>query len=150
MSVIDLPLAEDRKAGPQFGWYGVEYYKNLARQRPLTEREKHELSDAQQFAATGVSDFDRKLARNRERLRVYWLSNSDEDDSRALMTAKQRAGIDFEQCNAETPTTFSCTKACFDLCTPGDSSCLAPCEVRCGAPTCARTTPCYNPTWLPY
>lgn len=150
MSVIDLELAESRKMGPELGSYGVEYYRNLARQRPLTEKEKYELADAQELARTGVSDLDRKLARNRERLRVYWLSNSDAlADDLALMTARDRAGIDFEQCKAERPA-FSCTKPCFDLCIPGNAPCLSACYVKCGAPTCARTSACLNPTWLPY
>jgi hypothetical protein len=154
MSVIDLELAEDRKMAPEVGSYGVEYYRNLARQRPLTEKEKHELSDAQELARTGVSNLDRVLARNRERLRVYWLSNGDAlADDLALMAARQRAGVDFEQCKAEKPE-FSCTKPCSDLCisgTPGNNTpCLSACYVKCGGPTCARTMACLNPTWLPY
>ena len=154
MSVIDLELAEGRKISPELRaeivTHGVEYYRNLARQRPLTEKEKHELSDAQEFARTGVSDLDRELARNRERLRVYWLSNSDADDGLALMTAKQRAGVDVEQCKTESSPAFSCTKPCGDLCVPGNIPCFALCDVKCGAPTCARTLACLNPTWLPY
>ena len=154
MSVLDLELAESRKISPELRaeivTHGVEYYRNLARQRPLTEKEKHELSDVQEFARTGVSDVDRELARNRERLRVYWLSNSDADDGSALMTARQRAGVDFEQCKAENPA-FSCTQPCADLCIAGNApGCFAACEVKCGAPTCARTFACFNPTWLPY
>jgi len=150
MSVIDLELAENRKMAPEIASYGVEYYRNLAHLRPLTEKEKHELSDVQEFARTGVSDLDRKLARNRERLRVYWLSNSDAlTDDLALMAARQRAGVDFEQCKAEKPA-FSCTKPCDDLCTLGNTPCLSACYVKCGAPTCARTLACFNPTWLPY
>jgi hypothetical protein len=150
MSVIDLELAENRKTSRELAAYGVEYYRNLARQRPLTEKEKHELSDVQEFARTGVSDLDRVLARNRERLRVYWLSNSDADDGLALMTAKQRAGVDVEQCKTEISPAFSCTKPCGDLCVPGNIPCFALCNVKCGAPTCARTLACLDPTWLPY
>jgi hypothetical protein len=154
MSVIDLELAENRKISPELRaeivTHGVEYYRNLARQRPLTEKEKHELSDVEEFARTGVSEVDRTLARNRERLRVYWLSNSDTlADDLALMAARQRAGVDFEQCKAEKPA-FSCTKPCDDLCALGNTPCLSACYVKCGAPTCARTYACFNPTWLPY
>src|SRR5207302_1657864 len=94
---------------------------------------------------------DRELARNRERLRVYWLSNSDAvEDGLALMTANQRASVDFEQCKTELSPAFSCTKPCFDLCVLGNTPCFALCDVKCGAPTCARTHACWNPTWLPY
>src|SRR3954449_10483952 len=46
MSVIDLHLDEDRRIGSRAAAWGVEYYKTIAQQRPLTDEEKHELAEA--------------------------------------------------------------------------------------------------------
>src|SRR2546423_8177195 len=83
MSVVDLELENDRQNGPSVARGGMEYYKNLAQQRPLTDTEKRELAAVQEFARTGVSELDKELARNRERLRIYWLSNSSAQGGKA-------------------------------------------------------------------
>jgi len=150
MPILDGMIAEDRQLAPAMAPTAAEYYGAIARQRPLTEKERGELADAQRDSARGFTESGRVLTANRERLRVYALTNSAADDTLPLLAAKRRGEIDYGECRKEQSSTTSCTYQCGKGCTPGDTSCFQRCYASCGAPTCARTSVCINPTWLPY
>jgi hypothetical protein len=134
----------------------LNYYQTLLQERPLTPSEQRNYADIQKSATSEIA-LERLLANNKTRLSTYVLTNSnllgqsDYDDMFAIAAATKRGEIDFRQCEAEQRSgAVFCAGGCVRQCTAGDTACFQACVTRCGAPTCARTFVCMNPTWLPY
>jgi hypothetical protein len=158
MAFVEEMLAEDRQKEPQRAHAAqamIQYYQSLAQQRPLTDQEQRGLDSAREAAIEAVtgklSDFGRALTAILERLKIYVFTNSDLLDGAALLAAKSRGESDFLECNNEKQKSSSCSYRCITECTADeDLPCIQACDKKCGAPTCARTSPCLRPTWLPY
>ena len=169
MKILDGEIARDQSTLPIIIKQTLEDYQRLSMRRPLTPAERENYAAVQKSAAL-APQLLQSLQANRSRLASYWMTNSgiisgalsaDPDalngaleSTVAIKTAIKHGEVDFAQCEAEIvgSTNPLCANECSRGCRAGEPvlECRQECDMRCGAPTCARTVACINPTFLPY
>jgi hypothetical protein len=166
--VLDGEIAFEKSVMPPAIQQALENYHNLLKQRQLTPAEQQNYADFQKLASVDEPSFRRHLQDVRAHLGAYLLTNSkilpgalssgDHQaindalvDAAAIGVAMKRGETDFGGCQTEMSigSAAFCLQACARECAT-DPDCGQRCEARCGAPTCARTLGCINPTFLPY
>jgi hypothetical protein len=125
-----------------FDWYRSEGESAVAAQPPEQRKQTEAIMQ------NGLLEISTAY----DRFRLYALSSLDPTsaaDGMALAAAEGRAEIDFAQCKKEIADKTQCIRPCARMCTVGSVTCRSGCTLQCGASTCARTSACADPTWLP-